>query len=268
MPDVRDANPTLDCRIGCALRLRLGSRARRGRAERQRPASTRKRLAGIRRKHGGKTTPHPSDWRHWTFAVPARTALTLDRAKSHRALQHWLRCRPPARPRYRQLAGPAAIGAPPTHPPTAQYRRCLPIRPLPGHPDDAQHEVGKVGRQLRERDDRTGNRGEHVVSRRDDVRHRREHVGNRRHRISNRRHHRISNRRTTRTFGTAATGLGSAVTRPAFLASSVPPASILGLIAPVEGCWPGCRPEPSVLVAPVEGRWPGCAPEPGLPVTP
>ena len=51
------------------------------------------------------------------------------------------------------------------------------------------------------------------------------------------------------------------MTRPAssFWSVSVPPASVLGLVAPVEGCWPGCRPEPSVLVAPVEGCWPGCA---------
>ena len=34
------------------------------------------------------------------------------------------------------------------------------------HPGDAQQEGGKVGLQLRERDDRTGNRGEHVLNQR------------------------------------------------------------------------------------------------------
>src|SRR6476646_10778613 len=65
-------------------------------------------------------------------------------------------------------------------------------------------------------------------------------------------------------FETAATGLGSAVTRPgsAFSAVSVPPASVLGFVAPVAGCWPDGAPEPSVLVAPVAGCWPDGAPEP------
>src|SRR4029079_9037629 len=54
------------------------------------------------------------------------------------------------------------------------------------------------------------------------------------------------------TFGTAATGLGCAGTRPAcsWSSVSVPPACALGLVAPVEGCWTGCRPEPSMLVGP------------------
>src|SRR6478609_4793223 len=72
------------------------------------------------------------------------------------------------------------------------------------------------------------------------------------------------------TFGTAATGLGCAGTRPAcsWSSVSVPPACALGLVGPVEGCWPGCAAEPSVLVGPVEGCWPGCAAEPSVPVGP
>ena len=69
------------------------------------------------------------------------------------------------------------------------------------HPRDAQQERGKVGLQLRQRDDRTGNRCEHVLNRRDDVRNwrdhisnRRDHIRNRRDQIGNRRHH-IRNRR-------------------------------------------------------------------------
>src|SRR6185312_5499110 len=60
-------------------------------------------------------------------------------------------------------------------------------------------------------------------------------------------------------------------TRPAssFWSSvSVPPASVLGFVAPVEGCWPDGAPEPSVLVAPVEGCWPACRPEPSVLVAP
>ena len=49
------------------------------------------------------------------------------------------------------------------------------------HPGDAQQEGGKVGLQLRERDDRTGNRGQHVLNRRADIRNRRHHISNRRH---------------------------------------------------------------------------------------
>ena len=39
------------------------------------------------------------------------------------------------------------------------------------HPGDAEQEGSKLGLQLRDRDDRTGNRGEHVLNQRDDIRH-------------------------------------------------------------------------------------------------
>ena len=45
------------------------------------------------------------------------------------------------------------------------------------HPGDAEQEEGKLGLQLRERDDRTGNRGEHVLNQRDDVRNRATRLG-------------------------------------------------------------------------------------------
>ena len=49
------------------------------------------------------------------------------------------------------------------------------------HPGDAQHEGVKGGLQLREQgDDRTGNRGKHVLNERDDVKNRRDQIGNRR----------------------------------------------------------------------------------------
>ena len=218
------------------------------------------------------------------------------------------------------------------------------------HPGDAQHEGVKLGLQLREPDDRTGNPGEHVLNQRDDVRNRRDQIGNRRHpgdaqqegvkvrlqlrgrddRTGNRVEHVLNQRDDVRNWpdqiapGAAASGAGAtasgagatasragatasragatasvagattfvtAATRPesfvssslsvspvAFLVlrvlrayraggrllawlparakraryearvGSVPPGPSFGLIAPVEGCWPGCRPEPSVLV--------------------
>ncbi len=127
-----------------APRLRKGSQARRRPAKRQRPAPTVKRVAGGRRKHAGKTTPHRSETRHRPLPVSSRTPLTLDRAQSHRAVQPRLPRRSPAGPRHRhgagprypQVAGPAAIATPPTHPrlPTAQGRGCLPLRSLRAAP--------------------------------------------------------------------------------------------------------------------------------------
>ena len=64
------------------------------------------------------------------------------------------------------------------------------------HPGDAQQEGIKVGLQLRERDDRTGNRGQHVLNQRADIRNRPDHIRNRRHRhLRNRRHRHLRNRR-------------------------------------------------------------------------
>ena len=68
------------------------------------------------------------------------------------------------------------------------------------------------------------------------------------------------------TFGTDATTFGTDTTRSGTAATTlepvpVDPCGILGLFAPDDGCWPGCRPEPTVLDA-VDGCWPGCRPEP------
>src|ERR1700694_1520285 len=54
-------------------------------------------------------------------------------------------------------------------------------------------------------------------------------------------------------LGTAPTRLGIAARRPESVfpsVVSVPPGPFVGLFAPVEGCWPGCRPKPSVLATP------------------
>ena len=54
-------------------------------------------------------------------------------------------------------------------------------------PGDAQQEGIKVGGQLREHDDRTGNRAEHVLNQGAHIRNWPDHIRNRRHRIRNRR---------------------------------------------------------------------------------
>ena len=94
--------------------------------------------------------------------------------QSPRAVQPRLRCRPTARPGYRQKRTSRGNATPPTHPPLADSPAPA-TRPKCAchyrvHPGDAHQEGVKVGLQLRERDDRTGNRGEHVLNQRDDVR--------------------------------------------------------------------------------------------------
>ena len=96
--------------------------------------------------------------------------------------------------------------------------------------------------QLRQRDDRTGNRCEHFLNRRDDVRNRPDQIGNRRRphrepagrRIGNRRRrngnrrHRNGNRRHIRNRSTRPRSYFWSVV-------SVPPGTSTGLFAPVEG---------------------------------
>ena len=181
--------------------------------------------AGIPR-HAGNTTAHPSGQCRAALAVPSRTAMTVHLVPSHRAMQPRLLrvAGRAARPECRQGAGLAALCDAPDTPAAIPN----PSPSMPPNPSTtgatlsgAQQEGGKVKRQLRKRDDRTGN-----------IRYRRHRVDNRRHRVSNRRHRvsnrrdRVSNRRDRsgtgleparprpvnrrdRRLGTAATGLGA-----------------------------------------------------------
>ena len=131
----------------------------------------------------GKTTPHRSETRHRALAVPSRTPLTRDPAQSHRALQPRSPRRSPAgrdtgKWRAQDTRNRQAQRQPRRHRRTRGCRQ--PTVVAASHsahyglrPGDAQQEGRKVGGQLREHDDRTGNRAEHVLNQRADIRTRR-----------------------------------------------------------------------------------------------
>jgi hypothetical protein len=124
MPTVRTAKPALAWRYPTRTpgAIRITSPPAPGKAA---VASAHSETGSrVRLRHAAKTTAHPSERRDWALAVPSRAAMTLDLSGSSRrksmppsprAVQprlRWLqprpRCRPTARPGYRQRAHSAA----------------------------------------------------------------------------------------------------------------------------------------------------------------
>ena len=192
MPAVRNAKPALAWRYPTRTpaRVRITSPPTAGRATAASAASETATGRSWRACRGNDRTPIGMAPLGAGGAIPgsddARPASLIAPkmdAKSPRALQPRC-CRPPARPGHRKCRtsrncdatdAPAVADSPAPSMPPNPFLYWL-------HPRDAQQERGKVGLQLRQRDDRTGNRGEHVLNRRDDVRNWRDHIRNRRDR--------------------------------------------------------------------------------------